>query len=203
MFGAIAEGTTHVTGFLEGEDALATLQAFRDMGVSIEGFYGVDAAVWPGQDQRCASSAHDRPITRVSRPWARAQMAGMLPPWRTELSRLWSKCDSRTACWSASRRDCTRVPGLLGLPQPALLHGNAQAGGHRTGVPQGIEGLAHVQLRSGSGTGLQRCGGGGLLHRVATLPGRCAKASSRCGLAARMKVLKPASRYSARRSAIF
>lgn len=37
MFGAIAEGRTHVTGFLEGEDALATLQAFRDMGVSIEG----------------------------------------------------------------------------------------------------------------------------------------------------------------------
>lgn len=37
MFGAIAEGTTRVTGFLEGEDALATLQAFRDMGVSIEG----------------------------------------------------------------------------------------------------------------------------------------------------------------------
>ena len=37
MFGAIAEGTTHVTGFLEGEDALATLQAFRAMGVNIEG----------------------------------------------------------------------------------------------------------------------------------------------------------------------
>ncbi|MDO4224239.1 MAG: bifunctional prephenate dehydrogenase/3-phosphoshikimate 1-carboxyvinyltransferase, partial [Acinetobacter sp.] len=37
MFGAIAEGTTQVTGFLEGEDALATLQAFRDMGVMIEG----------------------------------------------------------------------------------------------------------------------------------------------------------------------
>lgn len=37
MFGAIAEGTTRVTGFLEGEDALATLQAFRDMGVHIEG----------------------------------------------------------------------------------------------------------------------------------------------------------------------
>ena len=37
MFGAIAEGTTQVSGFLEGEDALATLQAFRDMGVSIEG----------------------------------------------------------------------------------------------------------------------------------------------------------------------
>src|SRR5690606_4390582 len=37
MFGAIAEGTTHVTGFLEGEDALATSQAFGDMGVSDEG----------------------------------------------------------------------------------------------------------------------------------------------------------------------
>ena len=37
MLGSLAEGTTHVEGFLEGEDALATLQAFRDMGVVIEG----------------------------------------------------------------------------------------------------------------------------------------------------------------------
>lgn len=37
MLGAIAEGTTTVTGFLEGADALATLQAFKDMGVKIEG----------------------------------------------------------------------------------------------------------------------------------------------------------------------
>jgi 3-phosphoshikimate 1-carboxyvinyltransferase len=37
MLGSIAEGTTEVKGFLEGEDALATLQAFRDMGVEIEG----------------------------------------------------------------------------------------------------------------------------------------------------------------------
>lgn len=37
MLGALAEGTTHISGFLEGEDALATLQAFRDMGVVIEG----------------------------------------------------------------------------------------------------------------------------------------------------------------------
>lgn len=36
MLGALAEGTTRVTGFLEGEDALATLQAFSDMGVEIE-----------------------------------------------------------------------------------------------------------------------------------------------------------------------
>lgn len=37
MFGAIAEGVTQVENFLEGEDSLATLQAFRDMGVVIEG----------------------------------------------------------------------------------------------------------------------------------------------------------------------
>ncbi|MDP5209729.1 bifunctional prephenate dehydrogenase/3-phosphoshikimate 1-carboxyvinyltransferase [Microbulbifer sp. 2205BS26-8] len=37
MLGSLAEGVTEVAGFLEGEDALATLQAFRDMGVVIEG----------------------------------------------------------------------------------------------------------------------------------------------------------------------
>lgn len=37
MFGSIAEGTSHITGFLEGEDSLNTLRAFRAMGVDIEG----------------------------------------------------------------------------------------------------------------------------------------------------------------------
>ncbi|AMD00683.1 3-phosphoshikimate 1-carboxyvinyltransferase [Halomonas chromatireducens] len=37
MLGALAEGITEVKGFLEGEDSLATLQAFREMGVAIEG----------------------------------------------------------------------------------------------------------------------------------------------------------------------
>lgn len=37
MLGSLADGVTHVKGFLEAEDALATLQAFRDMGVRIEG----------------------------------------------------------------------------------------------------------------------------------------------------------------------
>ena len=37
MFGSIAEGMTEITGFLEGEDSLATLQAFKDMGVEING----------------------------------------------------------------------------------------------------------------------------------------------------------------------
>ena len=36
MLGSIAEGVTEVEGFLEGEDSLATLAAFRAMGVRIE-----------------------------------------------------------------------------------------------------------------------------------------------------------------------
>lgn len=37
MLGSLAEGVTEVSGFLEGDDALATLAAFRAMGVQIEG----------------------------------------------------------------------------------------------------------------------------------------------------------------------
>ena len=37
MFSSIAEGTSHITGFLEGEDSLNTLRAFRAMGVDIQG----------------------------------------------------------------------------------------------------------------------------------------------------------------------
>lgn len=37
MLGALADGETRVSGFLEGEDSLATLAAFRAMGVSIQG----------------------------------------------------------------------------------------------------------------------------------------------------------------------
>jgi 3-phosphoshikimate 1-carboxyvinyltransferase len=36
MLGAIAEGTTHVRGFLEGEDCIATRRAFEALGVAID-----------------------------------------------------------------------------------------------------------------------------------------------------------------------
>ena len=35
MLGSIADGVTRVSGFLEGEDSLATLNAFKEMGVKI------------------------------------------------------------------------------------------------------------------------------------------------------------------------
>lgn len=37
MFGSLAEGISHISGFLEGEDSLNTLRAFQAMGVNIEG----------------------------------------------------------------------------------------------------------------------------------------------------------------------
>ncbi|MDP4788443.1 MAG: 3-phosphoshikimate 1-carboxyvinyltransferase [Haliea sp.] len=45
MLGALAEGTTRVSGFLEGEDALATVAAFRAMGVDIEGPEGGEVSI--------------------------------------------------------------------------------------------------------------------------------------------------------------
>lgn len=37
MFGSLADGISEIDGFLEGDDSLATLRAFRGMGVEIEG----------------------------------------------------------------------------------------------------------------------------------------------------------------------
>ncbi len=36
MFGALAEGTTEITGFLEGADCLSTIDCFRKLGIQIE-----------------------------------------------------------------------------------------------------------------------------------------------------------------------
>ena len=37
MFASLAEGISHISGFLEGEDSLNTLRAFQAMGVTIDG----------------------------------------------------------------------------------------------------------------------------------------------------------------------
>ena len=58
ILSSIAEGTSHVSGFLQGEDSLNTIKAFQQMGVSIErdqdqvrvcgvGLHGLDK---PGSD---------------------------------------------------------------------------------------------------------------------------------------------------------
>lgn len=65
MMGAIADGTVKISGFLEGEDALSTLKAFRDLGVTIEGprdgdvvvhGVGVDGLRAPSSDLDCGNA---------------------------------------------------------------------------------------------------------------------------------------------------
>ena len=36
MFGAIADGTSHIKGFLKGADCISTIECFRQMGIDIE-----------------------------------------------------------------------------------------------------------------------------------------------------------------------
>ena len=36
MLGALADGTTHITGFLKGADCLSTIDCFRKLGIDIE-----------------------------------------------------------------------------------------------------------------------------------------------------------------------
>ena len=45
MLGAIADGTTHVSGFLNGADCTSTINCFREMGVDIEYDGGTDVVV--------------------------------------------------------------------------------------------------------------------------------------------------------------
>ncbi len=45
MLGSIADGQTNVTGFLPGEDCLATMAAMRQMGVSIEQHSGTEVSI--------------------------------------------------------------------------------------------------------------------------------------------------------------
>ena len=58
MLGAIADGDTRIGGLLEGEDVLATVAAFRAMGVEIEGPDDGEAIVHGvGREGLCAPAA--------------------------------------------------------------------------------------------------------------------------------------------------
>jgi len=56
MLGSLAEGVTEVSGFLEAEDALATLKAFQSMGVNIERFGEGQVRIHGGGMERVKST---------------------------------------------------------------------------------------------------------------------------------------------------
>jgi 3-phosphoshikimate 1-carboxyvinyltransferase len=76
MLGAIATGTTRVSGFLEGEDALATMAAFRSMGVVIEG--PLEGAVVVHGVGLHGLQAPDQPLDLGNSGTAMRLMAGLL-----------------------------------------------------------------------------------------------------------------------------
>ncbi len=103
MFGSLAEGITRVSGFLEGDDSLATLRAFRAMGVQIEGpesgmvvIHGVGLHGLKGPD---------RPIDLANSGTSMRLMAGLLAGQRFDSVLLGDS--------SLSRRPMQRVTGPL------------------------------------------------------------------------------------------
>ncbi len=59
MFGALGQGDTHVTGFLEGADCLATIDCFRRLGVEIDLDRGAGSVTVHGKGMRGLSPALD------------------------------------------------------------------------------------------------------------------------------------------------
>ena len=77
MLGAIAQGQTRVSGFLNGEDCLATLAALRDMGVAIERSSDTDLII-----EGCGSSGlqpPSGPLDMGNSATAIRLFAGLLP----------------------------------------------------------------------------------------------------------------------------
>lgn len=99
MLGAIAEGETQISGFLEGEDALATQNAFEAMGVQIE-------REGPGQLRVQGVGLHGlkpagRPLDLGNSGTSMRLMAGLLAGQRFESTLIGDA--------SLSRRPMTRV----------------------------------------------------------------------------------------------
>ncbi len=76
MLSAIAEGESRIEGFLEGADALATLAAFRRMGVEIEGPHGGQVRV--RGVGLCGLKAPDGPLDMGNSGTSMRLLAGLL-----------------------------------------------------------------------------------------------------------------------------
>jgi 3-phosphoshikimate 1-carboxyvinyltransferase len=144
MFGSLAEGVTEVDGFLEGEDSLATLAAFRRMGVAIDGPHNGRVMV-RGVGLR-GLRAPDGPLDLGNSGTSMRLMAGLLAaqPFDTEL----------TGDASLMRRPMRRVTqplaamgarietGESGTP-PLRIHGGTSLRGIRYDMP-----VASAQVKS-------------------------------------------------------
>lgn len=105
MLGSLAEGITSVSGFLEGEDSLATLKAFRAMGVEIEGPKDGKVRIkGVGMD---GLTSPDRPLDLGNSGTSMRLMAGLLAGQGFEVTLIGDE--------SLSRRPMSRVLDPLHL----------------------------------------------------------------------------------------
>jgi len=115
MLGALAAGVTEVSGFLEGEDSLATLAAFRSMGVSIDG--PTDGRVRIQGVGLHGLKAPDGPLYLGNSGTSMRLLAGLLAGQRFDTV--------LTGDDSLSRRPMKRVMGPLGQ-MGARIEGTAE-----------------------------------------------------------------------------
>jgi 3-phosphoshikimate 1-carboxyvinyltransferase len=87
IFGSIATGTTIVNGILEGEDVLATISAFRQMGVVIEKSEGMGCYVIQGKGLK-GLTAPSTDLDMGNSGTAFRLLSGLLcaQPWETRLT---------------------------------------------------------------------------------------------------------------------
>lgn len=130
MLAALAEGITDIQGFLEGEDSLATLQAFRDLGVVIEGPHQGNVRVYGVGLKGLQPPAG--PIYLGSSATSLQLLCGLLAaqPFDTELcgdERL-SQVSMR-ALVEPLRQLGARIQTAPGWRAPIRIQGNPQLGG--------------------------------------------------------------------------
>ena len=135
MFGAIADGRTRIRGLLEGEDVLATVAAFRSMGVTIEGPTDGEAVIHgAGRDGlRVPDSAIDLGNSGTSMRLLTGLLAGQ-----------------RFGCTLVGDASLNRRP-MLRVTEPLSLMG-AQVESTRDGTPplvvRAVPGLTAVDYAS-------------------------------------------------------
>ena len=144
IFGSLAEGATEVSGFLDGLDCLATRDAFRAMGVSIEGpaagrlrIHGVGLA---------GLQAPDRPLDLGNSGTSMRLLAGLLCAQRFDTILIGDA--------SLSRRPMRRVMEPL-IRMGAVIHGTdagtpplSIVGGQRLRGIHHVSAVASAQVKS-------------------------------------------------------
>jgi 3-phosphoshikimate 1-carboxyvinyltransferase len=131
MLAAIAEGETRIEGFLEGADALATLSAFRRMGVEIEGPDAGQVRVW-GVGWR-GLQAPDGPLDMGNSGTSMRLLAGLLAGQSFATTLIGDD--------SLTRRPMRRVTeplGLMGARIETNAAGTAPLAIHPVAVLKGI-----------------------------------------------------------------